>query len=1300
MHPEPSPNPPPARRRSRLRRLGRWIFWAAVVLVVFHRPLVHVGGRWFAIHMAKREHMDLDLRIGGNVWTGLELRNVSIRADGRGPALIERMTLDRVTLGYDLRRALRGDWYRVLRVVDVGTLNGVVVVPERDPRKPREAPTPIAKLLGDILRAPFPGVRRLNVGRVDLAVKGLLDIRGFSVASGEGQAGFIAWEKVEIPGLPPLGAARAELVAGPSKIAVVKLPLFPQVALTGLTLNRATDAMPRGGLEVLAEAGGGTVAIRIEPSVTEDAIDLTVDAESVRVHDVAIPFRVELPVPAFIDRFHAKFTGMPERIDAGTGDVMLTAHSDAKLPFPAVTLQSAAKWERGVLKLAETKVATSGIDVRVEGELRVPRLEAIPAGLDGEITWTISGPDLTVVQIAGVPTVRGGVTGGGAVRMEKGVARVTGEIEATALDGEGVQVDGAKVRLDGQRRLGGFEDVLAGLKASLSVDVRGIAVRGVRMDSATVRAGLDGHSFTVGEISMSRGDNRVSGKARGEMKAGGAGLAQAAEIEAIISAPKLEQFGIMANRARFSGAIAGAARVRLDETQIAGNFQADGLGLRLGKASLGEFHTRGKFVDGAAVVDSLSVRVADAGEITASGRMRLDDVMAYTGDLAAKLPNLAKLDALLEAIGQPAKLGGSLNVEWRGEGQMAGATHLGKLTVAGRKIRRDNFSLTEMRVAAVYSPQQAETTELMVSADKLRIGGHLGWKEGRLDLSDLAVSVAGADVVAGRVSIPLNPANSKGVLPAGEALSAGLSAKNVDIGRMASSFGIAAPVTGTVSFNLAASGTLAKPDVKFTMEARSLKSAKAASLAPADVDVRVRLADGRCSVELMARQRNVQPFTIDASIPINLERLVREPARFRDLPLQVRARMPATALGIIPRFVPAVARLDGTASVDVEVGGTVAKPSINGEVSVAIKSLRMADENAPAVANISSKILLRGSVITLANTRGEIGGGTFGLDGSVNIGQLVQPILDLRLKSSKVLVLRDESITVRADADVTVKGPLNAALAAGTVYVTQSKFYKDVDILPLALPGRPMPKVKSVAAPMRISFPKPPLRDWKFDIVIRTREKDSFLILGNLAKGSAAIDLRLGGTGLNPFLAGRVEIEKFSAILPASTLVVRRGFVTFSPEEPFQPRLDVQAESLIRKNTVRASITGSATAPRLELESEPPLSQADILSLLATGTTTGEVGSNVSALATKAALLTVKRWYRKAFPGKASGNENETGEESLLERFEMDVGNVDPKTGRPDMTGSVRINDNLYFLGDIDMKGQFTGRVKYVLRFR
>ena len=51
----------------------------------------------------------------------------------------------------------------------------------------------------------------------------------------------------------------------------------------------------------------------------------------------------------------------------------------------------------------------------------------------------------------------------------------------------------------------------------------------------------------------------------------------------------------------------------------------------------------------------------------------------------------------------------------------------------------------------------------------------------------------------------------------------------------------------------------------------------------------------------------------------------------------------------------------------------------------------------------------------------------------------------------------------------------------------------------------------------------------------------------------------------------------------------------------------------------------------MQLTSEPPLQYSDIVSLLATGVTTNELGSNADVLASKAAMLAVQQLYRKIF---------------------------------------------------------------------
>ena len=76
-----------------------------------------------------------------------------------------------------------------------------------------------------------------------------------------------------------------------------------------------------------------------------------------------------------------------------------------------------------------------------------------------------------------------------------------------------------------------------------------------------------------------------------------------------------------------------------------------------------------------------------------------------------------------------------------------------------------------------------------------------------------------------------------------------------------------------------------------------------------------------------------------------------------------------------------------------------------------------------------------------------------------------------------------------------------------------------------------------------------------------------------------------------------------------------------------------------------------------------------------------------------------KSWYKKIFKKDVPLNEDDGGQ-SLLDRFEVDFGAVDPKTGRNETTAQVRLTDRFFLIGDLEMGGGFSGRVKYVLKFK
>jgi autotransporter translocation and assembly factor TamB len=218
------------------------------------------------------------------------------------------------------------------------------------------------------------------------------------------------------------------------------------------------------------------------------------------------------------------------------------------------------------------------------------------------------------------------------------------------------------------------------------------------------------------------------------------------------------------------------------------------------------------------------------------------------------------------------------------------------------------------------------------------------------------------------------------------------------------------------------------------------------------------------------------------------------------------------------------------------------------------------------------------------------------------------------------------------------------------------------------------------------------LRDWKFDVAIKT--KDPVLIRGNLATGQSTGDLKLTGTGLHPQLQGVVQLEDVEATLPFSRLEVSRGFLTFTPDDSMNPRIDLHGSSVIRDYTVRVYVYGTLLSPEAIFTSEPPLAQEEIISLIATGATRRELSTG-NVLAGRAAMLLVQQLYRKIVK-KGEPTESNT----VFNRLDLDLGTVDPRTGQQQATVRFKIDNHLVLTGDVGVHGDFRGKLKYLIRFR
>jgi autotransporter translocation and assembly factor TamB len=391
------------------------------------------------------------------------------------------------------------------------------------------------------------------------------------------------------------------------------------------------------------------------------------------------------------------------------------------------------------------------------------------------------------------------------------------------------------------------------------------------------------------------------------------------------------------------------------------------------------------------------------------------------------------------------------------------------------------------------------------------------------------------------------------------------------------------------------------------------------------------------------------------------------------------------------QFIPGVQELDGDAALDVDVRGTIARPVLTGTADMTINVARMTDPTFPAVQNFKARLNFARDALTIEQFGGELSGGHFKVTGGVTFPKLTTPNLDFQLKAESALVARNDTLTARVDADIKIAGPFSSANVTGTIATTNSQFLKNLDLIPIGLPGRPAPQPPSSRPDF--SIPQPPFRDWKFDLTIKSKEP--FLIRGNLANGGAVSDLHLTGTGLHPELQGWIRLDNIDATLPFSRLEISSGFLYFEPTDPLNPKIDMHGRSVIQDYTINVYIYGRTLAPEAIFTSEPPLPQEEIISLLATGTTREQLTGNNNVLAGRAAMLLVQQLYRKVFK-KGQGTQSS----SVFDRLDLDVGTVDPRTGQQQATARFKINDQFVLLGDLGVGGDYRGMVKYLIRFK
>ena len=712
----------------------------------------------------------------------------------------------------------------------------------------------------------------------------------------------------------------------------------------------------------------------------------------------------------------------------------------------------------------------------------------------------------------------------------------------------------------------------------------------------------------------------------------------------------------------------------------------------------GQIKSRGLFiqsvdVDGTLLAHKLDLPICKIvfnkdNFIDAKGNALLDDPYNYDANTKIQFQDLGFLNELIKSFGQDLGLAGKLSANWQGNGPLKDQT--GNLELHGDQIRTKTVQNIKFEAAAHYQGMNAEVPRLQIFSPYADLDASMRFSPQWFEIPNLNIRRSG-NTISGNVKIPLD-------LQSGRKIPLALD-QPVDINLLADRISLAslqpgnAQVTGSVGFRLQASQALRDPLIQFTASARDVKTTSVSSLSAVNGDFSIRVADKVLIADGKVQQANVHPLALTGRMPLDLGQIMQTGSVPDDTPLQFSLKWPDNNLAFIRRVVPNIKVIEGTAGADVNINGTIKHPDLVGSIRANLSRFQARTDIVPPISNFTTNITFQRDHIQITEFRGLAGGGLFGVNGAIDLKDGTNPKFDIGVTGNQVLLTRSDGIILRANFNLAVRGPLSSGEVSGTVGITDSRFFKDIDILPLNLPGRPPPQPPAGALP-KIAVDTPPFKDWKFNIAIRTDKP--FLIQSNLARGRVTINLQAGGTGAAPSLTGFVLVNRLVVSLPFSRMEINDGRVDFAQgANLLDPSLNIVGRSTVSDYDVRARIFGNVSNPTVLLDSSPPLAQGDILVLLATGATTSQFAQDPSLLAGRASFIVLEQLFRKFFPNT---NRADQQKQPFIDRFSV---NIIPgsRAGEQDIVSRFRLTKNWEIIGDFGTSS-YQGRLKYLVRFR
>jgi outer membrane protein assembly factor BamA/autotransporter translocation and assembly factor TamB len=270
---------------------------------------------------------------------------------------------------------------------------------------------------------------------------------------------------------------------------------------------------------------------------------------------------------------------------------------------------------------------------------------------------------------------------------------------------------------------------------------------------------------------------------------------------------------------------------------------------------------------------------------------------------------------------------------------------------------------------------------------------------------------------------------------------------------------------------------------------------------------------------------------------------------------------------------------DGNADVNTRIAGTVAKPLLDGRITLDGAEVAVADPRL-LLSDLTGAIELKGTNVEFNGVRGLANGGALTLDGSLVVEGMTLSGGALNILAQGVAIEIPKGLRSELNALLTFRPDPRTPTLTGDISIAQGAYTETITLAALA-------RQAAFAVPVAAAAESPLLDRLQLNLAVTTT--DDIVVDNNYGRLAAEVGVRVVGTVAQPGMDGRVTLQEGGEIfLAGRTFRITRGDISFTDRRHIHPEFNIAAETQINasEGNVTLTLTGTLERPLIDLTSE------------------------------------------------------------------------------------------------------------------